>query len=75
MGASVWSCKCALRFRLPTHTSIFSAEIFGIDKAIALNSSHHSIIIFSDSMSALQGIEYGRGDTNEIQGNIINKFN
>ena len=39
VGASVWSCECALRFRLPIHTSVFSAEIFAIDKAIdyALN--------------------------------------
>ena len=77
VGASVWSCECALRFRLPTHTSVFSAEIFAIDKAIdyALNSLHNSIIIFTDSMSALQAIESGRTDTNEIQGNIINKLN
>ena len=55
----------------------FPLEIFAIDKAIdyALNSSHRSIIIFSDSMSALQAIEFGRTDTNEIQGNIINKLN
>ncbi len=38
-------------------------------------SRHNSIIIVSDSMSALQAIESGRTDTNEIQGNIINKLN
>ena len=48
MGASVWSCECVLRFRLPIHTSVFSAEIFALDRAIdcVLNSSHHSIVIF-----------------------------
>ena len=77
MGASVRSCECALRFCLLTHTSVFSAEFFPTDKAIgyALDSSHRSIFIFSDFMSALQAIEYGRMDTNEIQGNIINKLN
>ena len=62
---------------MATHTSVFSVEIFAIDKTIdyVLNSPHHSIVIFSDSMSALQAIESGRTDTNEIQGNIINKLN
>ena len=77
VGASVWSSECALSFRLPAHTSVFSSELFAIDKAIyyALTSRHHSTVIFSDSMSALQAIESGRTDTNEIQGNIINKLN
>ena len=41
----------------------------------ALNSSRHSVIIFSESMSALQATESGRTATNEIQGNIINRLN
>ena len=77
VGASVWSSECALRFRLPSHTSVFSSELFAIDQAIdfALTSNHNYIVIFSDSMSALQAIESGHTDTNEIQGNIINKLN
>ena len=76
VGASVWSRECSLRFRLPSHTSVFSSELFAIDKAIdyALNSNHNSIVILSDSMSALQAIESGFTDSNEIQGNIINKL-
>ena len=62
---------------MPIHTSVFPAEIFAIDKAIdnALNSSLHSIIIFSDSMSVSQAIESSHTDTNEVQGNTINKLN
>ena len=73
VGASVWSSECALRFRLPSHTSVFSSELFAIDQAIdfALTSNHNSIVFFSDSMSAFQAIESGRTDTTEIQGNII----
>ena len=39
VGASVWSHECALGFQLPSHTSVFSSELFAIDKAIdyALN--------------------------------------
>ena len=74
---NVWVRECALRLRLPSHTSVFSSELFVIDKAIdyALNSTHNVIVIFTDSMSVLQVIESGRTDANEIQGNIINKLN
>ena len=34
VGASVWSTECRLRFRLPSHTSVFTAELFAIDQAI-----------------------------------------
>ena len=56
---------------------MFSLELGAIDKTIdyALNSLCDSITIFSDSMSALQAIESGCTDTNEIQGNIINILN
>ena len=56
VGASVWSRECALRFRLPSHTSVFSSELFAMDKAIdyTLNWNHNLIVIFTDSMSALQ---------------------
>ena len=44
VGASVWSRECALRFRLPSHTSVFSSELFAIDKAInyALSSNYNT---------------------------------
>ncbi len=76
VSVSVWSDECALRYRLPNHTSVFTSELFAIDKAIdyALNSQHNSFTIFSDSISALQAIESLRTDTNEIQGSIINKL-
>ncbi len=76
VGASVWSSECALRYRLPNHTSVFTSELFAVDRAIdyAINSHHNSFTIFSDSMSALQAIESLRTDTNEIQGRIINKL-
>ena len=56
VGAIVWSNECALSFRLPSQTSVFSSELFAIDKAIdfALSLRHNSIIIFSDSMSAFR---------------------
>ncbi|WP_423781902.1 reverse transcriptase-like protein, partial [Escherichia coli] len=76
MGASVWSSECALSFRLPIHTSVFSAELFALDKAIdyATASPYDSIVIFTDSMSALHAIHSRRTDTNSIQDNIINKL-
>ncbi len=30
VGASVWSGECALSFQLPSHTSVFSAELFAV---------------------------------------------
>ncbi len=53
VGASIWSNKCALRYRLPNHTSVFSSELFAIEKLIdyATNSHHDSFTIFSDSMA------------------------
>ncbi|KAK3886447.1 hypothetical protein Pcinc_009398 [Petrolisthes cinctipes] len=76
VGASVWSSECELRYRLLIHTSVFTAELFAIDKAIdyALNSRYDSIVIFSDSMSALQAINSCQTISNEIQGRIINKL-
>ncbi len=43
VGASVWSNECALRYRLPNHTSVFTSELFAVDRAIdyAINSHHN----------------------------------
>ena len=62
---------------MASHISVFSSELFAIDQAIdfALTSNHNYKAIFSDSKSVLQPIESRRTDTNEIQGNIINKLN
>ncbi len=30
VGASIWSNECALRYRLPNHTSVFSSELYAI---------------------------------------------
>lgn len=56
VGASVWSMECALRYRLPNHTSVFCAELFGVDRAIdyVIISNHSKAIIFSDSLSSLK---------------------
>ena len=56
---------------------VFSSELFAVDQVIyfALPPNRDYIVIFSDSMSALQAIESGRTDTNEIQSNIINRLN
>lgn len=76
VGASVWSTECRLRYRLPIHTSVFTSELFAIDRAIcfAEASPHDNFVIFSDSMSALQAIASCRMDSSEILGLIINKL-
>ena len=76
VGASVWSFDCALRYRLPTHTSVFTSELFAIERAIdfAINSPDDNFVIFSDSKSALQAINSLKTDSNEILGRIVNKL-
>lgn len=73
VSSNVWSTECEYRYRLPTHTSVFTAELFAIDKDIdyAINSHDDSIVIFSDSMSAFQAITSAKTDTNKIQGSIF----
>ena len=72
----MWSYNMTRQYRLPDHVSVFSAELYAILKALdmAIQSHHDKIVIFSDSLSALQAIRSGRTDTNEIQGKIVNKL-
>ena len=76
VGAGVWSPTMTGQYRLPNHVSVFTAELFAILKALemATLSPQDRVVIFSDSMSALQAIQSETTTTNEIQGRIINNI-
>ena len=64
VGAGVYSSALdfAIEHKLPRETSIFSAELWTIFQAtfFAKDCENKNIIIFSDSKSALDAINYNR---------------
>lgn len=78
----VCGCKCVVEWifssvQLLNHTSVFCAELLAINKTTdyVINSIHIKSVIFTDSLSALNAINLGYTESNEIQGNIIDKLN
>ena len=61
-------------FRLPNNTSIFTAELYAILRALNIIavSPHQNFLICSDSLSALQAIK--SGSLNSIISSIYDKF-
>ncbi|XP_076047437.1 uncharacterized protein LOC143028972 [Oratosquilla oratoria] len=72
-GTGLYCNKTRMMFRLPNHTSIYIAELYGIYKALeyAQSDTHSKFVIFTDSLSALKSIKTGNHMENFLLGKII----
>ena len=58
VGCGVWSSQFSLMARLPLHSSIFTAELYGIYSAMKFFSTKTGkFLILTDSLSAIQALQ------------------